>query len=145
LEFPAGLRVPGAWDPLEIAVRAVLGQQISVAVATRLAGRVWDRLGNVTPESLSNTDLGGLGLSARQQDTLRRLADGLLSGGVRWDDPASLRSVKGIGPWTAGYVALRLGDPDAFPVGDLYLRPYGDGACFRPWRAYAAMAIWMSA
>jgi AraC family transcriptional regulator, regulatory protein of adaptative response / DNA-3-methyladenine glycosylase II len=144
LEIPVGLRVPGAWNPFEVAVRAVLGQQISVIVATRLAARVWERCGRqLTPQALLDADIADLGLSARQQATLRELSELLIAGTVQWSDPATLEQVRGIGPWTASYVAMRLSDPDAFPVGDLYLKPHGAGDAFRPWRAYAAMAIWM--
>lgn len=143
LPIVVGIRLPGAWSEMEVAVRAVLGQQISVAVATRLAAKLWERSGGFTAERLTRVDLSGIGLSARQQTTIRGLSEGVISGTVRWNKPETLQTVKGIGPWTAGYVAMRLGDPDAFPVGDLYLKPFGDGAQFRPWRAYAAMSIWM--
>lgn len=138
-----GLRVPGGWDGFEIAIRAVLGQQISVAGATTLAGRLlhafgapcdhpgtgFDRL-FPTPGALRDAALESIGLPRARAATLRALAaavaDGVVdfSAGQRLDEfTARLCTLPGIGPWTAHYVAMRaLGHPDAFPAGDLVLR-----------------------
>lgn len=138
-----GLRVPGAADGFELAVRAVLGQQVSLAGAATLAARVVARHGAAlaepdgdlthtfpTAEALAGANLDGLGLTGGRIRSLHALADAVLAGDVVLDgsdDPqrveAALVALPGIGPWTAHYVALRaLRDPDAFPAADLGLR-----------------------
>ncbi|GAA3132131.1 DNA-3-methyladenine glycosylase [Streptosporangium carneum] len=166
-----GLRVPGAWDGFEIAVRAVVGQQISVAGARTLLGRIVARAGRPTggeglshlfptPGDLLEADLDGLGLTGRRVATLRALATRVAGGDIDLDgaqEPskvvARLLEVPGVGPWTASYVALRaLRDPDAWPEGDLGLRramaclgiPEEHIERWRPWRAYAALHLWSS-
>jgi AraC family transcriptional regulator of adaptative response / DNA-3-methyladenine glycosylase II len=161
-----GLRVPGAWDALEIAVRAVLGQQVTVAGATTLAGRLVERfgqrvasddprLGRLFPDApaLAEADLGAVGLPRARAETIRALARLAVSEPEALDDPTRLLAVRGVGPWTAAYVAMRAGrDPDALPAGDLGLRRTLGGAsareverragAWRPWRAYAVMHLW---
>ncbi|MEU6790587.1 AlkA N-terminal domain-containing protein [Nonomuraea wenchangensis] len=160
-----GLRVPGTFDGFELAVRAVVGQQVSVAGARTLLGRIVARAaapGGLfpAPGHLLETDLTGLGLTGRRITTLKELAARLTAGHLDLDggqDPAeavaALLDVPGIGPWTAGYVALRaLRDPDAWPAGDLVLRkrmaalgiPDDETERWRPWRAYAALHLWSS-
>ncbi|RJL33560.1 DNA-3-methyladenine glycosylase 2 [Bailinhaonella thermotolerans] len=167
-----GLRVPGAMDGFELAVRAVVGQQISVAGARTLLGRIAERAGTPyaaecgltrlfpTAAQLADADLSGLGLTGRRVATLTALASAVASGELDLDggDPAEtvdgLLALPGIGPWTAGYIAMRaLRDPDAFPAGDLALRNAmtrlgieGEAAAeaWRPWRAYAALHLWTS-
>jgi AraC family transcriptional regulator of adaptative response / DNA-3-methyladenine glycosylase II len=136
-----GLRVPGAWDGFEVAVRAVLGQQVSVAAATTLAGRVAAAFGErvadgelgllfPTAEGLADADLSAIGMPASRARTLRELSRAVADGRIRFttaagldDAMASLRAIPGIGPWTAAYIAMRaLGEPDALPAGDLGLR-----------------------
>ena len=141
-----GLRVPGAFDAFELAVRAVLGQQVSVAGATTLSGRLVARFGERidTPfagvthhfpaaERLSPVpaaDLARIGLPLARAETIRYLArfaaqDGLTPrpGATLEDTVAQLKTVRGIGEWTAQYIALRaLRFPDAFPAGDLGLQ-----------------------
>jgi len=135
-----GLRVPGAWDPFEIAVRAVLGQQVSVAAARTFATRIVTAHGTkliapdgaIThlfpgPEILAQAHLKAIGLTTARARTLNALAAAVQSGEVDFANPEGLRtalvSVPGIGPWTAEYVAMRgLSDPDAFPAGDLVLQ-----------------------
>jgi AraC family transcriptional regulator of adaptative response / DNA-3-methyladenine glycosylase II len=137
-----GVRVPGAFDAFELLVRAILGQQVSVAAATTLAGRLVAR-GPVTARALAAADLSGLGLTKARAavlgDVARRVAGGEL------DLSRPLPALPGIGPWTREYFAMRaLGDCDAFPSGDLVLRRHAEGAeSWRPWRAYAAMHLWM--
>ena len=172
-----GLRIPGAWDPFECAVRAVLGQQVSVAAARTMAGRLVARAGHAldpghdglthlfpAAAAVAAADLGGLGLTGARERALRGLARAVADGRVDFDAPAgdvtaALAELPGLGPWTAQYVALRaLGDPDAFPHGDLVLRrAAGNGAAlsaralaaraeaWRPWRAYAVLHLWRSA
>ncbi|PZG41617.1 AraC family transcriptional regulator [Spongiactinospora gelatinilytica] len=159
-----GLRVPGAWDGFEVAVRAVVGQQISVAGARTLLGRIAGRAGSdglfPTAEQLAAADLTGLGLTDRRMTTLRVLGERVASGEIDLDgaqEPgeavAALLEIPGIGPWTTSYIAMRaLRDPDAWPGGDLGLRkamaclniPEEHIERWRPWRAYAAMHLWSS-
>ncbi len=136
-----GLRIPGAWDPFECAVRAVLGQQVSVAAARTLAARVVARAGTPiettadglthlfpSPGALAAADLGGLGITGARIGALHALARAVMEGrldfGASVDDvAAALAQLPGFGEWTAQYVALRaLGEPDAFPAADLVLR-----------------------
>jgi AraC family transcriptional regulator of adaptative response / DNA-3-methyladenine glycosylase II len=138
-----GLRVPGAIDGFELAVRAILGQQVSVAGARTLAGRLVTALGEPlpeprgalthtfpTPERVVGADLGGLGLTGGRVVALGALAHAVtekglaLDRGADWERTvARLQELPGIGPWTASYIAMRaLGDPDACPVADLGLR-----------------------
>ena len=145
-----GLRVPGAWDAFELAVRAVLGQQVTVRGATTLAGRLVRAFGTPLdraedglthlfprPEALAAADLGALGLPRARAATIRALAGAVASGEVVLDASrgledavARLAAVPGIGAWTAHYIAMRaLGEPDAFPAADLGLRrALGNGA-----------------
>ncbi|HET9795300.1 MAG TPA: AlkA N-terminal domain-containing protein [Thermoanaerobaculia bacterium] len=138
-----GIRVPGCWDPFEIAVRAVLGQQVTISAATTLVGRLVRALGRplavpagaVThlfprPADVAGADLGGIGVPGRRAAALRALAGAFARGEIdalaaRGVDAfvEGLTRIPGIGPWTAHYVAMRaLSEPDAFPAGDLWLR-----------------------
>jgi AraC family transcriptional regulator of adaptative response / DNA-3-methyladenine glycosylase II len=138
-----GMRLPGAADGFEIAVRAVVGQQVSVAAARTVLRRVVavagtpvsDVDGRLThcfpvPEALAAADDSVLPMPATRRRTVRALAAAVADGGVRLDPgvpraelEASLRALPGIGPWTASYVAMRaLGDPDAFLPTDLGIR-----------------------
>jgi AraC family transcriptional regulator of adaptative response / DNA-3-methyladenine glycosylase II len=163
-----GLRVPGTVDGWEILVRAIVGQQVSVAAARTLLGRIVDRCGPVvelgpetdqvsrlfpTAASLAAADLGGLGLTGRRTATLRAAAAEAASGGLLLepgDDLSEARrrlvALPGVGPWTAEYVALRaLADPDAWLGSDLVLARAAAGIDteqLRPWRAYAALHLW---
>jgi AraC family transcriptional regulator of adaptative response / DNA-3-methyladenine glycosylase II len=174
-----GLRVPGTFDPFELTVRAVLGQQVSVLAARTLAGRLVRRFGERLPEpdgtlthvfpgpeALTGAKIEAIGIPASRAETIRRLAravteEGLELGPTSAPDElrARLGEIRGIGPWTIEYVAMRaLRDPDAFPASDLGLRyalsPNGQpapaaevtrrAAAWRPWRAYAAVYLWQS-
>ncbi len=179
-----GVRVPGAVDGFETAVRAILGQQVSVKGATTLAGRIVERWGEALPPSLVEPDglaalfpkpstlagaeLESVGLTGARAEAIRGLAaavaerPSLLSPAAALDRAVGdWEALRGIGPWTAHYVAMRvLREPDALPVGDLGLRkaltPKSKSAekpapsaevekrlegC-RPYRAYAAMRLW---
>jgi len=147
VEARPGLRVPGAWDPFEIGVRAILGQQVTVAGARTLAGRLVALFGQMpTAEQLAGADLLTIGLPGSRQETLRAYARAVLA------QNETLENVRGIGPWTRDYYAMRaLGEPDAFPAGDLVLRKatgltekqlLARAEAWRPWRAYAALHIW---
>jgi AraC family transcriptional regulator of adaptative response / DNA-3-methyladenine glycosylase II len=140
-----GLRVPGAWDTFEIAVRAVLGQQVSVAAARTFATRLVEAHGmplaagseGVThlfpsPAVLAKADLTDIGLTGARARTLNALAAAVRDGRVDLSNGEELRAqlteVPGIGAWTAEYVAMRgLSDPDAFPGGDLVLQRMAGG------------------
>lgn len=172
-----GLRVPGCVDAEEIAIRAVLGQQVSVTRATALASRLTEKLGVPLAQprhgvdrtfpaaaAVAEADLEGLGLTAERAATLHRLAGAIAAGDIDLsaaadgaEAAARLLSIRGIGPWTVTYIAMRgLRDPDAFPAGDLGLRRafaqsgggYDSAALvaraerWRPWRAYATVHLW---
>ncbi|HEY3241480.1 MAG TPA: AlkA N-terminal domain-containing protein [Acidimicrobiia bacterium] len=173
-----GLRVPGAWDPFETGVRAILGQQVSVTGATTLAGRLVTRLGDPvaglgplglthrfpSPETVAGADLDGLGLTPARARAIRAFAAAVAGDAVRLDRSvgldglvASITALEGLGPWTAHYLALRMGEPDAFPATDLGLQRAfarlapGPAAAlsdaaerWRPWRALAATHLWMA-
>jgi AraC family transcriptional regulator of adaptative response / DNA-3-methyladenine glycosylase II len=147
LAIPSGLRVPGSWDRFEACVRAVLGQQVSVKAATTFAARLCERFnGFPEPEDLAQGSLAGIGVPASRAETLRQMASAVVERRVTLDttkDIEKLTEIRGIGPWTAEYIALRCGEPDAFPTGDLMLKQYSDADRWRPWRSYAAMAMWM--
>jgi 3-methyladenine DNA glycosylase/8-oxoguanine DNA glycosylase len=154
-ERAPGIRVPGAWSGWELAVRAVLGQQVSVAGARRTAQKLVALHGGrfPAPEAVTSGPLPGMP-SARAR-ALRALA-AAVAGGLRLDPPldlaatrAALLALPGFGPWTIEYIAMRaLRDPDAWPGSDLWLRRAAAGADpdrWRPWRAYAAMVLWQTA
>lgn len=141
-----GLRVPGAFDGFEAAVRAILGQQVSVRGATTLSGRVVERFGRPLPLSWDGpsrafptaaelaaapvADVRAIGMPEKRAETIVALARAADAGDVdlsRGADPAelmdALQRIPGIGPWTAHYLAMRVARwPDAFPGGDLALR-----------------------
>ncbi|HEY6370473.1 MAG TPA: AlkA N-terminal domain-containing protein [Candidatus Sulfotelmatobacter sp.] len=172
VEADPGLRVPGCWNGFELAVCAILGQQITVKGATVVAGRMASSFGKPfraaqglthlfpAPEALADAKLGGIGLTGARAETIRSLARAVCSGKINFegvvDSDAFLNrlcEVPGIGEWTAQYVAMRaLGEPDAFPSSDLgLLRAMTLGTSrgleqraetWRPWRAYAAMYLW---
>ena len=155
-----GLRIPGAWDPFEMAVRAILGQQISVQRARAMAIALIERFGAFpSPDQLARANLRGM--PATRANAIAQLARSVARGDVRLDGSqdldaasAALCALPGIGDWTAQVIALRaLGEPDAFPSGDLglcqalQLSPRalrGAAEAWRPFRAYAASAIWLS-
>jgi AraC family transcriptional regulator of adaptative response / DNA-3-methyladenine glycosylase II len=176
-----GLRVPGAWDGFELAVRAIFGQQITVPAATRLLGRLVEAHGMVLPAAagdgeglshlfpvparLATADLAVLGMPKARAMSVTSLAAALAAdpaifgrGASLEDAIAKLRSLPGIGEWTAQYIAMReLREPDAFPAADVGLlramtnadgrRPspaelLARAERWRPWRAYAALHLW---
>jgi AraC family transcriptional regulator of adaptative response / DNA-3-methyladenine glycosylase II len=178
-----GIRVPGAWDGFELAVRAILGQQITVSAATGLAGKLVSLHGEKiadpvalgqglthvfpTPQQLAAADLGAIGMPNARRVALSALAaavvaDPLIFGPRRSLEEAIalMRSLAGVGEWTAQYIAMRaLREPDAFPAADIGLmRAMADvrgvrpspvellarAEGWRPWRAYAALHLWAS-
>jgi AraC family transcriptional regulator of adaptative response / DNA-3-methyladenine glycosylase II len=173
-----GLRVPGTWDAFELGVRAIIGQQVSVAGATTIIGRLVERLGRPVPGlqqlGLSHTfpsaavvagsDLSGIGLTGARAAAVQAFAVAVDDGEVPLDRSvslddlvSSLTAVRGLGPWTAHYIALRLGERDAFPSGDLGLRrslarlvptstPPLEALAqhWSPWRGTAAVHLWFA-
>ncbi|HEX5340405.1 MAG TPA: AlkA N-terminal domain-containing protein [Gammaproteobacteria bacterium] len=166
-----GLRLPGAWSGFEIAVRAVLGQQVSVAAARTFAARLVASYGSPIsateglthlfpePAQLATADLTAIGLTRSRAATIRALATAARDGAVRFDAGNaadelrnSLLAISGIGPWTAEYIAMRgQSDPDAFPAEDLILRRMaGNGKALtatalrkrsEAWRPWRAYAV----
>lgn len=170
-----GLRLPGTVDPFETVVRAVLGQQVTVAAARTLAGRLVARFGTPLPAAAPLTHLfptaagiagidaaalGEMGIIRARSEAIiavaRALADGRLQlqpGAAVEPALAALTAIRGIGPWTAHYVAMRtLGWRDAFPPGDaVVLKALRAGTAadaarlaqaWRPWRSYAVLHLW---
>jgi AraC family transcriptional regulator of adaptative response / DNA-3-methyladenine glycosylase II len=177
-----GLRAPGGWDRFEIAIRAVLGQQISVAAARQLARQLVELHGRIVPKSfrihpslsrafpsaqrLATASFIGLGMPAARLTTLKAVAEATVAnanlfhplGGIE-ETVSRLKAIRGIGEWTAQYIALRgVREPDAFPATDVGLLRGAaaiDGGMrvspatlldraesWRPWRAYAAQHLW---
>jgi AraC family transcriptional regulator of adaptative response / DNA-3-methyladenine glycosylase II len=132
-----GLRVPGAWDGFELAIRAILGQQITVKGATTLSGRLVEEYGRRVeggfvfprPKDLAHARFTRVGLPKTRAAALRSLAGACARGDLRLEPgndvgvtTACLMSLPGVGDWTAQYIAMRaLGEPDAFPSTDLGL------------------------
>jgi AraC family transcriptional regulator of adaptative response / DNA-3-methyladenine glycosylase II len=162
VEAAPGRRVPGAVDPAEIAFRAVLGQQVSVAAARTQAGRLTARLGEPLPRAhgavthlfpapaaLSTLDPETLPMPRARGRTLVGLA-AALADGQDPTDRTELLALPGIGPWTADYVAMRCGDRDVLLETDLGVRKglealgahAHDTDRWRPWRSYAVQHLW---
>lgn len=180
-----GLRVPGHVDGNEIAIRAVLGQQVSVGHARVLAGLLVERYGEPldplaadgdadhppevthlfpTADVLALVDPQDIPMPRARGRALNNLCAALASGQINLDRSAdridvrnALLALPGIGPWTAGYIAMRaLGDPDAFLPTDIgvrnALKRLGENPedaeqlsqAWRPWRSYAQMHLWTS-
>jgi 3-methyladenine DNA glycosylase/8-oxoguanine DNA glycosylase len=155
-----GLRVPRCWDPFELAVRAMLGQQVTVKGASTLAGRLVERFGPPQAAILAEADLAAIGLPKARVESIRGFARAVCDQRIRFDGAVSSQEMigrmcelPGIGPWTANYIAMRaLGDPDAFPASDLGLLKAAQASSprrlaelaerWRPWRSYAAMYLW---
>jgi AraC family transcriptional regulator of adaptative response / DNA-3-methyladenine glycosylase II len=157
-----GLRVPGAFDGFEVAVRAIVGQQITVAGATRLMGRVVAVLGALDAPAVLRAGegaLGSAGLTRVRARAVWAVAEAVVAKRVvlvRGANPEqtmmALEQIPGIGPWTAKYIVMRaLGAPDVLPSGDRGLTRALNttsraldtrGAQWSPWRAYAAMHVW---
>jgi AraC family transcriptional regulator, regulatory protein of adaptative response / DNA-3-methyladenine glycosylase II len=167
-----GLRVPGCWSGFELGVRAILGQQITVKGATALAGQIARKFGQpfsaanglnlLFPEShtLAEANLAKVGMPRARAETIRAFARAVCDGRLQFDAVVDsenfisrLCEIPGIGKWTAQYIAMRaLGEPDAFPSGDIGLMRAlsiknsreleARAEAWRPWRAYAAVYLW---
>jgi len=173
-----GVRVPGAFDGFELAVRAILGQQVTVKGATTLMSRMVSAFGervdtgdsaltHLPPTaarvaSASIPEIRSIGLPVARATTLHALAERVARNELDLSPSADaetliarITDVPGIGPWTAQYVAMRaLHWSDAFPASDIALRRAAGGVsvaelvraagAWRPWRAYAAMRLWLN-
>jgi AraC family transcriptional regulator of adaptative response / DNA-3-methyladenine glycosylase II len=175
-----GLRVPGAWDPFEVGVRAIVGQQVTVAGAGTIIARVVARHGTPVPglgqfglthlfpsaETLAGAELSGCGLTGARVAAIHNFARRVVDGSITLDrsraldeQVATVARLPGLGPWTAQYLALRLGESDAFPASDLGLRrslaAHTRTAMtarmveemaerWRQWRAQAAIHLWLT-
>ena len=167
-----GLRLPGAFDEFEIAVRAIVGQQVSVKGATTVMGRIADQYGTETefgrvfptPEILADLDPASLPMPSKRARAIKLLAIAVADGelGFDMDEQAfyeQVIAIPGIGPWTAQYICLRAySNPDSFLHGDLVIRKVAEkilgvssekelinrAEAWRPWRGYAGMHLWRS-
>ncbi|MEM7151886.1 MAG: AlkA N-terminal domain-containing protein [Myxococcota bacterium] len=165
-----GLRVPGAYDGFELAMRAVLGQQVSVAAATTMSGRLAARFGDAQPQlgptavrfpsaarlaRATQSEVASIGLPTRRAQTLLAVAKAVHEGTLELSPAAELEptletllALPGIGPWTAHYIAMRaLEWPDALPASDLVLRRALEVStarqverCAAPWSPWRAYA-----
>jgi DNA-3-methyladenine glycosylase II len=166
----AGLRVPGGWSALEIAMRAVLGQQVSVPAATTLMGRLVRSAGTrldewswlfPTAEQIAQSDLSGLGVPGSRREAVKTLAAFFAEHGEQCPAHAEVKdrllALKGIGKWTAGYILMRVAaGHDHWPEGDLILRKalskdktmIAHAALeqafsrWSPYRSYATIHVW---
>ncbi len=172
-----GIRPPGTWDPFETGVRAIVGQGISLGGANTIAARIVERFGAPvpglqalglthlfpTPSKLAGADLDGIGLSPARGAAVVAFARAVADSELLLDRAASLdrlatsvTAIPGLGSWTAHYLAVRMGEPDAFPASDLGLRRALSrgplvaardvervAECWRPWRAQAAIHLWL--
>ncbi len=164
-----GIRTPGAWNGFELAVRAIIGQQVSVRAATTITGRIASLFGTAatthapgfgrffpTPAQLANAAIEQAGVMSSRAAAIRTLARHVACGTLTLSpsiDPrstiAKLKALPGIGDWTAQYVAMRaLGEPDAFLSGDLIVRRAGGNCSAREmecrslaWRPWRAYAV----
>ncbi|MFP5406076.1 MAG: DNA-3-methyladenine glycosylase family protein [Gammaproteobacteria bacterium] len=174
------VRVPGHWDPFETAMRAVLGQQVSIERARMLNARLVERAGRVispalvdggphrlfpAPREVLAADLSDMGMPRARIVALTAVAEAALAdpglfrrSATVEETVARLCAIKGVGPWTAQYIAIRAcREPDAFPASDVgLLRGSADAEgrrpspaeltrqaeAWRPWRAYAAQHLW---
>jgi AraC family transcriptional regulator of adaptative response / DNA-3-methyladenine glycosylase II len=169
-ELP-GMRAAGSVDPLETAVKAVVGQQVSVAGARTVLGRVCAAIGEPlsiahpqvshlfpSAERLASADPDVFPMPRARAATVQRVAQAVLNGEVRFDADRhdvrrQLLALRGIGPWTAGYITMRaLRDPDVFLDTDLVVKhaltarnlTAADADRWRPWRTYAMHHLWRS-
>ncbi len=163
-----GLRIPGCWDGFELAVRAVIGQKISVKAARTILIRLVDLCGEKqtfdkslplkrffpTPKNILSADLSSIGITTAKNQALKALAQAVsdnhivLNGTADYEETCQkLLSIKGIGQWTVEYIAMRgLKNPDAFPKTDLEIKKRVkqfnlDPKKWAPWRAYAAILL----
>ncbi|HEX6659071.1 MAG TPA: DNA-3-methyladenine glycosylase 2 family protein, partial [Ilumatobacter sp.] len=174
IRITPGLRLAGSVEPFETAIKAVVGQQISVAGARTVTGRIVASVGEPlripggpvshlfpSPAALAAIDTSLLPMPASRRRTIVELAQRVADGRIdlrpdtdRDATAAALLDVPGIGPWTVGYVRMRgLGDPDVFLPTDLGVKiglqrlgiDPGHAERWRPWRSYALHHVWIAA
>ncbi|MCD6007612.1 AlkA N-terminal domain-containing protein [Halomonas sp. IOP_31] len=161
LKLVEGLRLPGIWSQFEAGIKAILGQQVSVAAARRLTQVLVDTLGEredeaasegrrrfPEPAAIAASDLAFLGMPGARRDTLRRLAEWHLAHGHD-EDAQSWLTLKGVGPWTVDYARMRgASHPDIWLGGDLGVKKAlgeldgADPAAASPWRSYLTFQLW---
>jgi AraC family transcriptional regulator of adaptative response / DNA-3-methyladenine glycosylase II len=173
-----GLRPPGTWDGFETGVRAIIGQEVTLAGANTLTARLVEQFGTripgleqlglthtfPSPSTLAEADFGQVGLTRTRAAAIRAFSHAVATNEVRLDRSitldgfvASITALEGLGPWTAHYLALRLGERDACPTSDLALQralssraPHSavtldeHAERWRPWRALAATHLWLT-
>jgi AraC family transcriptional regulator of adaptative response / DNA-3-methyladenine glycosylase II len=174
-----GLRTPGCWEGFELAIRAILGQQITVEAARQLGSKLVKLCGEPIKQSndsrllrsfpsaqcIARRDLSTIGMPAARRATLKAVAEAAVANPQLFEacttieeSIAKLRSIRGIGEWTAQYIALRaMREPDAFPATDIGIlrgaallegvlptpaQLLSRAEAWRPWRAYAAQHLW---
>ena len=153
-----GFRPLGCWDPFELCLRTIIGQQVTVAAANTIMRRLIERCGKLIPEAVIAADLTDMGMPGARVTTLVTLATAIAEGELDLSMPwpelrDTLIKLRGIGPWTCGYLAIRLGmDEDAFPETDVGLIRSAQAESakallasaeqWRPYRAYAAVGLW---
>jgi AraC family transcriptional regulator of adaptative response / DNA-3-methyladenine glycosylase II len=169
LDAQPGLRVPGVWDGFEVAVRAALGQRLTVVDSNAAAGKLVRNFGRPIetsvdglthlfprPEDLANAELASLGIAKTSAASINALARAICSKEFTFESSRTLqetisrlRAIEGVGEEMAHYIAMRAcGEPDAFPWTDEIptspdqLRSLAEE--WRPWRAYAAMHLWFA-
>jgi AraC family transcriptional regulator, regulatory protein of adaptative response / DNA-3-methyladenine glycosylase II len=172
-----GIRPPGTWDQFETGVRAIIGQGVGLGHANRIAGRIVEQYGVPvpglrdlglthlfpSPSTLADVDLSGLGLSTARAAAVSAFARAVAEASLPFDRSlrlerlvSSIEAIPGLGPWTAHYLALRMGEPDAFPASDVRVRRSLSrdtpmtarevermAERWRPWRAQAAVHLWL--
>lgn len=165
-----GVRIPTGWDPFEVAIGTILGQLISVKQATRLVADLIEHYGEESdyvfggekikffpgPKKIMRSDLDMIKTTGKRKETLRNFAGAVLNGDISLESTQNvddfrgrLLKIKGIGPWTADYMALKvLGHTDAFPSTDLVIakallkHSKKQIELLSPWRGYAAILLW---
>lgn len=170
LKKHAGIRLPSGWDPFEIAVGTILGQLVSVESGVKLVADLIEMLGEdsglesegkpiklfPTPKKIAASSLEGLKTTGMRKETLRRFAQAVVDKKVSLESTqdieefySSLKAIKGIGAWTAHYMALKvIRHTDAFPETDLIIaRALEKHSLERinkmsPWRGYVAAIFW---
>jgi len=178
-----GIRPPGTWDPFETGVRAIVSQQASIVTAHAIAAQIVQRCGTpilgleplglthlfpdpatLATADLTTADLTGVGITPARAAAVNAFARAVACGDVPLDQArsldrltASITAIPGLDLWTAQYLALRIGEPDALPAGDPSLRPArSEGPAvdegeterlaerWRPWRAHATAYLWLA-
>jgi DNA-3-methyladenine glycosylase II len=153
-----GFRPLGCWGPFELCLRTIIGQQVTVAAANTIMRRLVERCGQLTPETVIAADLTNMGMPGARVAALITLATAIVEDDLDLSMPWSelrgaLLKLRGIGPWTCGYLAIRLGmDDDTFPETDVGLIRAAKAESaqallagaeqWRPYRAYAAVGLW---